>query len=185
MDFPTVKCCKKGILLSCALSGGADSMALFHALCCRAQDVWGLRSARGSCEPRPARRCCRRGRRLCAAAQCLLARGRSCWSETGCSRRLKTRARRLGPAAQRYGFFERTAVAAQAQGGGPVKVATAHTCSATMPKRCCSIWPAAARPAGAGGHPALCAGRMCARCCGRTRADVLAYLARCGRAGVM
>ena len=159
---PNIKCCKKGILLSWRSPAGRFD-GVFH-FCFRAE-CGGLRLRAAPCEPRPAALLQTGTPPLCAPS---VRRGVFRWMRR-CSRRLKTRARsgagRNGTLFL-HGWHRRTARRSQRRTPAP-----------TMPKRCCSIWPAAARPAEPRASR-LCAGPYNAPALlWAQRLDVLAYLA--------
>ncbi|MBC5581994.1 tRNA lysidine(34) synthetase TilS [Anaerofilum sp. BX8] len=171
---------QSGDTVLCALSGGPDSVALFHVLRSLAPALGiglqavhlnhGLRGAEADRDEAFVRELCAR------------------WSVPLWAERAEM-AQRPRPAGQseetfaralRYDFFERAAEAAQALSGGPVKVATAHTASDNAETllfrlaRGTSLTGAGGIPPRRGGYirPLLCC----------TRQEILAYCRSAGHA---
>ncbi|MFR5628168.1 MAG: tRNA lysidine(34) synthetase TilS [Ruthenibacterium lactatiformans] len=152
---------QKGDTVIVALSGGADSMALFHFLF-SVQNVWGLR-LRAAHVNHGLRGAAADGDAAFVRAQCA-ARG---VPRMDAARRLKTRA----VVAERCLF----ARLAQAHGA---KVATAHTCSDNAETVLFNLARGSAARGAAGIPPVR--GPYVRPLLWAQRADVLAYLARCG-----
>ena len=157
---------QKGDTVIVALSGGADSMALFHFLL-SVQNVWGLRlraahvnhGLRGAAADGDAAfvraQCAARGVPL---DETLLSPPENAGEEWGRQ--------------ERYAFFARLA---QAHGA---KVATAHTCSDNAETVLFNLARGSAARGAAGIPPVR--GPYVRPLLWAQRADVLAYLARCG-----
>ncbi|MFR1356308.1 MAG: tRNA lysidine(34) synthetase TilS [Ruthenibacterium lactatiformans] len=157
---------QKGDTVIVALSGGADSMALFHFLF-SVQNVWGLRlraahvnhGLRGAAADGDAAfvraQCAARGVPL---DETLLSPPENAGEEWGRQ--------------ERYAFFARLA---QAHGA---KVATAHTCSDNAETVLFNLARGSAARGAAGIPPVR--GPYVRPLLWAQRADVLAYLARCG-----
>lgn len=169
---------QSGDTVLCALSGGPDSVALFHALRRLAPALGvelraahlnhGLRGAEADRDEAFVRRLCARW-----SVPLFVERAGMALRPRPAGQSEETFARAL-----RYDFFERAAAAAQAQGCGPVKVATAHTASDNAETLLFRLARGTSLT-GAGGIPPR-RGRYIRPLLDCTRAEVLAYCAAGG-----